>query len=352
MALALETHMVEAVFPDVLNDEDAQMWLLHSEEVVVSNAATALGSAKLQGLSTAKEAAGDLVGAARVAWAARLVKLLPARITVQLMHRAVDLLEMADDPSCSEFETHVLGLLWYMDQSSERSLRAGKRRAALLAKAAGGATFAVKRADFLSELGAALAVFIGAGMGGWPCDSREGGRLMLACVPYMEEASRLSDVLWEQQMAGLVNAWLCITLSSLTSDDMAIWNPLRCGGEAALEEALAHYTQTRGQCGLDMQASICQRDDYRFGQAGEMLALFFGSLPPITQWAVDATAVYKGLDLPKTRDYLGQWLEVLGCRSASALMVSLNRPLEARALLQAMGFTWSDTGFALYDCFF
>ena len=54
-----------------LEDADAHAWLLHANELIVTCAATALGNQTLGALSSAKEGAGDLVGAARVAGAAR-----------------------------------------------------------------------------------------------------------------------------------------------------------------------------------------------------------------------------------------------------------------------------------------
>jgi hypothetical protein len=350
-ALALATHMAEAMFPNLFDDEEAQAWLLHSEEAIVSNIATVLGSAKLSELSAAKEAAGDLVGAARVAWAARSVKQLPAARSVELAYRTVALLESANDPNCITFEVAVLGKAIAFSFKGEAI--AFSRRLALLASS--GATFASKRGEFLGAAGPALGVLFAAGMAGWPYNVAEVRSAFFlfrqATQTHMVEASRLSDVTWEQQMACLVNAMSCIW--SASTCDMDDWNPLLCGGEAALEEALAHYTQTNGQCGKDMQSKDAGgRDDYRFGQAGVLLALFFGNLPPIAQWAVDATAAYNELDLPETRNYVAQYLEVWESRSACSLLVSLNRLTEAHALLEAMGFTWSDAGFALYDSFF
>ena len=85
--LALEQHMLEGLFENELDDTGAHEWLLHTNELIVKNAATALGSATLQALSAAKEQAGDLVGAARVAWAARSVRSLPGSTSTDLMYR-------------------------------------------------------------------------------------------------------------------------------------------------------------------------------------------------------------------------------------------------------------------------
>jgi urease accessory protein UreF len=107
-AFALEQHMAEALQPNPLGDADAQAWLLHPEDIVAANAATAIGSSELQAFSAAKEAAGDLVFAARIAWAARLGKHISQLCFTDLVFRATDLLEIADDSSIRDFEMGVL----------------------------------------------------------------------------------------------------------------------------------------------------------------------------------------------------------------------------------------------------
>ena len=104
--------MVEALLTNPLDDVDAQTWLLHSSTLIVTSAATVFGSAALEALSAAKEGAGDLVGAARAAWAARNVRGIPAKMVNDLSYRTSDLLESADDASAIDFEKAVLQLLW------------------------------------------------------------------------------------------------------------------------------------------------------------------------------------------------------------------------------------------------
>jgi hypothetical protein len=80
--------------------------------------------------------------------------------------------------------------------------------------------------------------------------------------------------------------------------------------------------------------------------------MYFARVPAVVQWAEDATAHYKELDLPRTRDFLGNFAEVMYGRSSVQLLANLGRPAEAYAVLEAMGFVWSDEGFALYDLWF
>ena len=350
---ALGQHMTEALLPDPLEDTEAQAWLLHPQDIVVANAATAVGLASLECMSAAKEAAGDLVGAARIAWASRAVKLLPAHIRTALTFRVAGLLESADDPSCVDFEADVLGAASLEDFGSDRANKAGARRVALL-QASGVATFDSMWAVYLADASAGFTVVIGACMGGWPhctADVRSGNSQMRqTLLTPAVEASRHFNLPFERHLAALLHSFHCIVTSS--SCDMDDWNPLLVGGEAALEEALAHYTESNQQCGKDLKRSAVQMDWYRFGHAGAILALFFGNLPPFTQWAVDTATAHKELDLPHTGDYATEINEVVHARYCCALLASLNRPAEALALLEAMGFAWSDAGFALYDTWF
>ena len=179
VALALETHMLEAVLPNLIDDEEAQAWLLHTEEIIVSNVATALGSAKLEGLSAAKEAAGDLVGGARVAWSARSVKQLPAATKNELVYRTAALLESADDPSCASFEKAVLHAAYTCDMTSERHAK-GQSRLVVLAQASGAATFGSKMTEWLADWTAGFGAW-GYFMKPWPCpmaDVRSGTMAM------------------------------------------------------------------------------------------------------------------------------------------------------------------------------
>jgi hypothetical protein len=127
------------------------------------------------------------------------------------------------------------------------------------------------------------------------------------------------------------------------------WNPELNGGEAALAEAMEHWTKTDRKCGLDAKSSSLGVNFYMFGTPAVILALYFGRVPALVQWAEDAAADYKEWDLPRTRDYQANWTEVLFGRVTCQVLVNIGRPAEANAVLQAMGFTWSDEGFALYD---
>jgi hypothetical protein len=130
------------------------------------------------------------------------------------------------------------------------------------------------------------------------------------------------------------------------------WNPELCGGEAALMETTEHWTKTDRKCGREQKMGAAGENFYLRGDAPSILALYFGRVPSLVQWAEDAAADFQELDLPHTRDYLGNWTEFIFARSACQLLVTIGRPAEACAVLGAMGLAWSDDGFALYDLAF
>jgi hypothetical protein len=345
---ALELHMIEALLLDPLDDADANSWLLHGNELIVTNAATAMGSAALEALAAAKEGAGDLVGAARVAWAARSERELTAASRTDLAYRATDLLEKADDPSCAEFESAVLTVASTLDLGSERQEKFSNRRTALL-QASGIATFSSKYAEFFGKLIAGLVA-----SSPWAppplADVRVAHSQMRKAALCIVEASALSDIPHERQAAVLFNAHVCIVSSETC--DMDDWNPELCGGEAALVEAVEHWTKTDRKCGLEMKDGPMAVNYYAYGHIHCVLALNFGRVPALVQFAEDAAAHYKDMDLPRTRDFLGNWPEIMQGRCSVQLLVNLGRPAEAYAVLEAMGFGWNDEGFALHDLWF
>ena len=56
--------------------------------------------------------------------------------------------------------------------------------------------------------------------------------------------------------------------------------------------------------------------------------------------------------MPRTRDAVAIAQDFWNCRFAIHVLVRIGRPAEALAVLEAIGFVWSDDGFALYDLYF
>ena len=85
-------------------------WLTHADRIVLAQTSMAVGLEALSALSEAREAAGDLVGAARAAWAASMHKSIVLRSSIHknLVYRAADLLERADDKDLVSFEIEVV----------------------------------------------------------------------------------------------------------------------------------------------------------------------------------------------------------------------------------------------------
>jgi hypothetical protein len=359
MEQALELHMLEALLPSPLDDAEAHVWLLHANELmVVTNAATAFGSATLEALSAAKEGAGDLVGAARVAWAARLVKGLPAAIFNELVYRAANLLETANDSSCADFEIIVLKKGYFALSPGTARAEHSQARLVAIQQASGVQTFGSKTQQQFADWGAGF-MANGYFMKPWPCpmaDVRIGSSMCRqAVLTHAAEGNRLTSIPHEQHCLALwwaMNLWL-----SSSTCDMEDWDPNLCGGEAALAAALAYYAEDPIGHGKEIASgagSAGGTDPYRYGTQAGILALCFGNVPALYQWAEDATIAYKDLDLPKTRNYFadGGGSVVGFSRPVICLLIELDRPAAAFALLEALGFDWSDAGYALYETAF
>ena len=117
------------------SDEPPDAWLIHHPDAVIKlSAATAFGFANLEALSAAKEAAGELVHAAKVAFEASSLKQISPAVRDDLVYRAAALLETANDPTAAAIESTVLLAAWAMDRGSERWAQA-QRRAKVVAAA-------------------------------------------------------------------------------------------------------------------------------------------------------------------------------------------------------------------------
>ena len=125
--------------------------LAHPDNAVKANAAMAVGLDALVALSEVRENEGELVRAAQASWAASRMKGIPKLALNDLVHRAADLLERADDKEILEFEHEVLAAAWLLELGSERSNKA-TRRAKVLA--------ASSEATFESKWGEAMAAFL------------------------------------------------------------------------------------------------------------------------------------------------------------------------------------------------
>ena len=132
-------------------EDPPERWLTHLDKAVKVNVAMAVGLDALSALSKEREVAGELVRAAHASWAASLLKGIPMSILNDLVHRAADLLERADDKKALEFEQEVLLLAWRQDVGSERANKAAQRQKVLAA---------TSETTFEGKVGEALAAWM------------------------------------------------------------------------------------------------------------------------------------------------------------------------------------------------
>jgi hypothetical protein len=345
---ALETHMVEALLASPLDDVEAQTWLLHSNALIATSAATAFGSAMLATVSAAKEGAGDLVGAARVAWASRNVRGIPATTVNDLSYRASDLLERADDASAIDFERAVLKVLWSTDMMSERNIKAMNRHTVL--SAGGAVTFESKwkeMNDFF--IAGYMAWSHYTKPGGAPlADVHSGGSMMIeACWTHGVEAGKLAN---DRSLANMVVFFshMCFAFS-LGGSDMDWWDPHSGGGEDALVAAVEYHTPA---CYTAAKTGVVGID---FGLSGAhvfQLTLTFGNLPAAEAWVATAVMLFTEIDYTSSPSkFATVTYEPFWAQMAAMVLVRLNRKAEALAVLGAIGFSWSERGFSLFEAY-
>lgn len=347
----LEQHMAEALLSDPLADASAHAWLSHPNQLVVRSAATVMGSKALDMLSTAKEAAGDLAGAARIAWAAYSVCQLGA-VQNELLYRAAALLETesaGSTVSVSQFETDVLELLMLRSlqcEESERHSKAMERYDALL-KASGTVTVEALLQQYFAEMPVALGL--------WqnfckpvPCpweDVCNGTSYWRQAIIDCCRGCQELGVLPAQVCAGRIICTLIAVFTGVTCH-MPNWEGT-FAGEASLIGALEHF-QAHPEDGAANKHSgincalICD--------AAVVLGLYYGNVPQVSQWARGSIAAYRLLDVSTTKDYKSVALELHHTRIILPIMVlHFGLAAEAQALLGAFGYGWSDSGFANYD---
>jgi hypothetical protein len=124
---------------------------------------------------------------------------------------------------------------------------------------------------------------------------------------------------------------------------MVHWEPSDHGGEAALVAGVEAYSY---------QASLAfnwAADTTRGGLQNIPLALYFGNLPILDIWLAKVMPVYEAMDLPVTRRFSVDGMEVFHLRSSCSLFLLLGQPRRAHALLAVLGCVWSSAGFECCD---
>jgi hypothetical protein len=345
-AQELKAHVVEALLPDALEDTEAAMWLQHGAPVIAASVANAMGCGQLEALSATKEAAGELVAAARIAWATRLVHDAPAQAITEMAYRAAGL---AADPSCAGFETELLIFASRLDVTSERNFTLMRRLAAL--QASGKPTFDSEWTKFYKVMLDSLMAW-GFFTKPWPLPevgAHDNVGKIISAVLIWGEAIKLMGTSQSLYHAVALHYQYLMATFILQSHDPQIWNPSLLGGETALADAMEFWTHEGS--GKDMRGSAMKTDYYRGGCCCTTLALYFGNLSLIDKWAVNVIAAYEVIDYPSSRSFVGEAIEVFDGIRACRVLVELNRPAQAYAVLAAIGFDWSEDGLSLYECY-
>ena len=160
------------------------------------------------------------------------------------------------------------------------------------------------------------------------------------------EASILTDDRTLQNL--VVFAHHCGFAMAVGVSDSDWWDPDACGGEGAVVAALEYYTPA-----CFAKRSAANGVDYFLnGCFVFQLMLVFGNLPAAKLWAAKAAAAFTQIDFASSPSKFAtvMW-EPFWARIVATVLVRLNLKAEALAVLDAIGFSWSDRGFSLFEAF-
>ena len=169
-------------------DNPPDAWIAHPDRIVLGNVTLAVGLDVMRALSGSRETKGELVRAAELSWAASMMKGLPQTTLNDLIHRAADLLERADDREVLALELEVLSMAFKAEMGSPRHLKASNRQR-LLAESSK-ATFESKYSEGLANFNAAM---VKDGLFGGESNVEAAVEAMRESVRCCVEAGNLSD---------------------------------------------------------------------------------------------------------------------------------------------------------------
>jgi hypothetical protein len=313
---------------------------------VRSNVAAAVGLEALAALSEAREAAGDVVGAAHVSFTASKLKGMDLGHSTALAYRATDLLERADDAAAADFEARALSWVIFKDMGSERNRRAKARSKKLKSEG----SFSGKMTEGLQAYDD---IMVRAGCMGEDKDDIHGaldsaletGRLWV-------EASGLTDHPFLRSFWAAMAYPFSLSLI-MTYTHLEKWDPDKVG---CTEESMVRIIDAYqfSECGVTMKNSGVEFDSFRTGSWLPMVALWHGNLDAFDVWHRKVVGVFHEMKLSSNDRYTEEWVEVGGAWNFAGcpLYLVLGQAEKSRSLLESIGFTWSADGSQNFDKWF
>ena len=315
-------------------------WLGHSDNIVRINVAMAVGPEKLNTMLEAREATGELVRAAHLAWTASMTKGIAISRQQDLQYRTGNLLERAKDEESLQFYAKVLTFLVAVDLGSERHAVANKR---LMEVSGNAATFEAKLGmawGLIGKMVDTMGVFDVATDDG---DIEASMALCLEAIKTHVEAGELSSHPsvrnYYAKLGGPGMLGIMITASPLSR-----WDPDGLGvSEAAMVEAIDFYQFHTCSKAL---SDVMKGDTFMYGYYLPVLSLWYGNLDALNTWH---KKVVTGLDtwgIRESPNYTRDWNNVAGIHASGIpLLLMLGLFEKAGSLWNACGFSWDDDGF-------
>ena len=324
-------------------EEPPEEWLTHPDTVVISNAAMGVGLNALVTLSEAKEAAGNLVRAARISWAASQIKGIAKATRFDLIYRTADLLETAANDEAVMFELKVISAAFSCELGSRRHRKCQNHAKVVVKK--GGRTFESKICAALSFAGEAFHLF--GAFGDLPNFEGAVALLLEHNRLYAESADLTDDPTWRSynsQLMPLTGLGLMVKASH-----KEIWNPTLHGcSEKGMIKACEFYQYH--VCSPKMKETGMQMDYFRAGHFLPITALWYGNCDMVKLWHQKTLVAFQEIN-PSVKDYndesgIEEFFEIYGCVSLNVTVIMMLGLFEETcSMLTVLGFTWDKMGF-------
>ena len=337
--------------------EPPDEWLEHTDEVIKLNTAMAIGFDAITKLSQEREAAGNLVKAARASYATSLLQDIPHATKTDLMYRTTDLLEQADDESAREFEKAILSMMISYDMGSDRYAKTS-RRALALSKLEE-ATFSSKIMEAFGMMGQCMFTMGMFNANGEAGDIRKSIEECIVAVRSFYEAGQLADESIPEVMALACKSMppimymLHASIAPFYELSIPAYLPheiVEGCGEAEVINFMEVYEPNVHTAMFKEQWKVDIFPESPFVVA---LVLLYGNVTTgLSLYVEKVIAVYAALDLPNSKLY-GDWaMEVWNTvYEGAAVQLMTGHREGAHEVMKSLGFTWSKDGLECVDSY-
>ena len=331
-------------------EEPPDAWLIFVDAVVKKNVAVGVGIDTLKALADSREAAGNLVGAAKCLPPVCVAQGSLERESVELLYRAAAMLEKADEAEAYNYEIGLTMALFQCDMGTERHKHTMARGQELM-KLVGGEETEDAAAE-MAQAGLKIPEAMGLlGFFGGETNLDETFKVLAWASLKFQSAATIEPcpttyVNWGKNLGG-ANCWgiiggICKEGRDAVVKEFAFSEKQICDG-------IDNY-----EVSVDSQLF---REQWHFdavpmGCFLPMLTFLFGNIQKIDVWYEKTKSFWETADLATSKDYASYTMECwdgMAFGAVNCLYLGLNE--KADSLLKLVGFTWDGDGSERIDTF-